>query len=119
MKKKIFGLFICILMIAMIMMPLAAGITKADEDLEPSGIFDRAILVGWLFRCNRVGDWYHGQVIRLRWFETGMGDRAGGVCSFPDFVVFKEDSSSLYKIFQFGLGLNTFVFGYFKNFEIF
>lgn len=115
-KKKIIGVFICMLMLTTI--PLAAGMTT-EEKPEPTEIFERVVLSGIFLRLNRVGDWYHGQTIRLRWYEISPGDRAGGVCSFPDMVVFKEAIGSFYRIFQFGLGLFTFIIGFAKNFEIY
>jgi hypothetical protein len=117
MKKKIIGLTICMLMIATI--PLAAGTILEKPKSEPTEIFDRVMVGGMFFRLNRVGDWYHGQVLRMRWYEIAPGDRAGGICSFPDLVVFKEAIGSFYKIFQFGLGMITFVVGVLKNFEIY
>ena len=117
MKKKIIGLLVCMLMMTTI--PLAAGAIEKKPDSEPKEMFDRVLVSGVFFRLNRVGDWYHGQVLRMRWYEMAPGDRAGGVCSFPDLVVFKEAIGSFYKIFQFGLGLITFVVGVLKNFEIY
>lgn len=116
-KKKIIGLLICMLMLTII--PLAAGVTETEPDPEPTELFDRVWLTGILFRCNRVGDWYHGQVIRLRWYEISPGDRAGGVQTFPDLVVFKEAIGSVNRIYQFGFGLFTFVLGMWRSFEIY
>lgn len=114
-KKKLLGIFACMLLIATI--PLAAGMT--EEKPEPTEVFDRVLVSGMFLRLNRVGDWYHGQVVRLRWYEASPGDRAGGVCTFPDMVVFKEAVGSSYRIFQFGLGLFTFMIGFAKNFEVY
>ncbi|UCF12915.1 MAG: hypothetical protein JSW06_01325 [Thermoplasmatales archaeon] len=99
--------------------PLAAGAMEQKQEAEPTEVFDRVLVSGVFFRLNRVGDWYHGQVMRMRWYELSPGDRAGGVCSFPDLVVFKEAIGSFYRIFQFGLGLFTIVVGVLKNFEIY
>jgi hypothetical protein len=99
--------------------PLAAGTISEKPNSEPTEVFDRVMIGGMFFRLNRVGDWYHGQCLRLRWYEMGAGDRAGGICSFPDLVVFKEAIGSFYKVFQFGLGLITFVVGFAHNFEIY
>ncbi|MCK5112816.1 MAG: hypothetical protein KAQ84_04675 [Thermoplasmatales archaeon] len=118
MKKKIIGLLVCMLMLTTI--PLATGMTETEKDPEPKEIFDRVLVTGMFFRLNRVGDWYHGQVARIRYYELNpFGDRSGGVCTFPDLVVFKEPIGSFYRIFQFGLGLITFVVGILTNFEIY
>lgn len=117
MKKKIIGLLICMMMMTTI--PLAAGTIEEKQDSEPKAVLDRVMISGMFFRLNRVGDYYHGQTIRLRWYEISAGDRAGGVCSFPDIVVFKEAIGSFYRVFQFGLGLFTFIVGFAHNFEIY
>ena len=116
MKNKIISLLVCMLMMTTI--PLAAGSTE-PEPAEPEQIFDRVLMSGLLFNVKRVGNLYHAQVIRLRWYEINpFGDRAGGLQTLPDVVRFNEAPGSFYRMYEFGLGFFTIVFGLFKNFEV-
>lgn len=112
MKKKIIGLLVCMLMLTTI--PLAAGITTETEpDKEPTLDVGRVFLKGLLFHKLRKGNVNHAMAIRLFYIEFTPTERAFGWVTLNT-VVFK-DSAYLGRMYEVGLGLFTYVFGFFEG----
>ena len=110
MKKKIFGLLICILLISTI--PLAAGITDEPEK-EPGLDVGRVWLRGLLFRCNRWGNLNHALALRLHYIEFTPSERTMGIITM-NHVAFR-DSAYLGRMYEIGFGLFTYIVGVFMG----
>ena len=108
MRKKLIGIFICLLLIASI--PLAAGMTvEEDDDTQTSDLVGATWLRGFIFNPKvRLGK-IHARAIRLHYVEiTGMETDLGIVrvrsVSFRDGVMLRY--------FNMGpLGSLTYVIG--------
>jgi hypothetical protein len=111
MKKKIIGLLVCMLMLTTI--PLAAGITETEKDPEPTLDVGRVFLKGLLFHKLRKGNVNHAMAIRLFYIEITPTERAFGWVTLNT-VIFK-DSDYLGRMYEVGLGLFTYVFGFFEG----
>jgi len=111
MKKKIIGLLVCMLMLTTI--PLAAGITETEKDPEPTLDVGRVFLKGLLFHKLRKGNVNHAMAIRLFYIEFTPTERAVGWVTLNT-VIFK-DSAYLGRMYEVGLGLFTYVFGFFEG----
>ena len=112
MKKKIIGLLVCMLMLTTI--PLAAGITtETEKDPEPTLDVGRVFLKGLLFHKLRKGNVNHAMAIRLFYIEITPTERSFGWVTLNT-VVFK-DSAYLGRMYEVGLGLFTYVFGFFEG----
>ena len=110
MKKKIIGLLVCMLMLTTI--PLAAGITETENDPEQTSI-GRVFLKGLLFRKLRTGNTNHAMAIRLFYIQITPTERTVGWVTLNT-VIFK-DSAYLGRMYEVGLGLFTYVFGFFEG----
>jgi len=95
-KKKIMGLLVCMLMMTTI--PLAAGMTETEPDAEPTLDVGRVFLKGLLFH-------------RLFYIEITPTERTFGWVTL-NHVVFR-DSAYLGRMYEVGLGLFTYIFGFF------
>ena len=110
MKRKLLGIFACMLLIAMT--PLAAaGVTESEPDPEPTLDVGRVWLRGLLFRCNRIGNDNHALALRLHYIEFTPTERTAGIVMMNR-VVFK-DSAYLGRMYEVGFGQFTYVFGFF------
>ena len=111
MKKKIIGLLICMLMLTTI--PLAAGMTeKTEQDPEPLDI-GRVFLKGLLFHKLRKGNTNHAMAIRLFYIQFTPTERTMGWVTLNT-VIFR-DSAYMGRMYEVGLGLFTYVFGFFEG----
>ena len=110
MKKKIIGLLICMLMLTTI--PLAAGMTETEQDPETQSI-GRVFLKGLLFHKLRKGNVNHAMAIRLFYIQFTPTERTMGWVTLNT-VVFR-DSAYLGRMYEVGLGLFTYVFGFFEG----
>ncbi len=111
MKKKIIGLLVCMLMLTTI--PLAAGITETEKESEPTLDVGRVFLKGLLFHKLRKGNVNHAMAIRLFYIEITPTERSFGWVTLNT-VIFK-DSAYLGRMYEVGLGLFTYVFGFFEG----
>jgi len=111
MKKKIIGLLVCTLMLSTI--PLAAGMTDTEPEPQPELDIGRVFLKGLIFRCNRFGNINHGLAIRLFYIEVTPTERTWGWVTF-NHVTFR-DSAYAGRMYEVGLGLFTYVFGFFMG----
>jgi len=109
MKRKIFSLLICILLISTI--PLAAGVTENEPEREPGLDVGRVWLRGLVFRCNRWGNVNHALALRLHYIEFTPSERTMGIITM-NHVVFR-DSAYLGRMYEVGLGLFTYIVGIF------
>ena len=110
MKKKIIGLLVCMLMMTTI--PLAAGMTQEEPDQQPADI-GRVFIKGLIFRCNRFGNWNHGLAIRVFYIEFTPTERSWGWVTFNR-VSFR-DSAYAGRMYEVGLGMFTYVLGFFAG----
>ncbi|EMR75081.1 hypothetical protein MBGDF03_00861 [Thermoplasmatales archaeon SCGC AB-540-F20] len=108
-KKKIMGLLVCMLMMTTI--PLAAGMTETEPDAEPTLDVGRVFLKGLLFHRLRKGNVNHALAIRLFYIEITPTERTFGWVTL-NHVVFR-DSAYLGRMYEVGLGLFTYIFGFF------
>lgn len=111
MKRKIIGVFICMMMLTTI--PLAAGAIETEPDSEPTLDVGRVFLKGLLFHKLRKGNVNHALAIRLFYIEFTPTERAFGWVTLNT-VIFK-DSAYLGRMYEVGLGLFTYVFGFFEG----
>ena len=111
MKKKIIGVLICMLMMATI--PLAAGMTETEPEKEPTLDVGRVFMKGLLFHRLRKGNVNHALAIRLFYIEITPTERTMGWVTL-NHVVFRE-SIYLGRMYEVGLGLFTYVFGFFAG----
>ena len=109
-KRKLLGIFACMLMLTTI--PLASGVSEPD-DPQPEFDIGRVWLRGLLFRCNRVGNVNHALAIRLHYIELTPTERTAGMVTL-NHVVFK-DSAYLGRMYEVGIGLFTYVVGFFEG----
>jgi len=110
-KKKLLGVFVCMLLLAMT--PLVAGVSESEPDSEPTLDIGRVWLRGLLFRCNRVGNDNHAFAIRLHYIEFTPFDRDSGLVTMNR-VIF-GDSAYLGRMYEVGLGTFTYVIGFFEG----
>ncbi len=110
MKKKIIGILICLLMVSTI--PLAAGMTESEPEKEPTDI-GRVFLKGLLFHRLRKGNMNHALAIRLFYIEITPTERTMGWVTLN--TVWFKDSVYLGRMYEVGLGLFTYVFGFFAG----
>ena len=110
-KRKILGVFVCMLVLATI--PLASGVTESELDSEPTLDVGRVWLRGLLFRCNRVGNVNHAMALRLHYIEFTLTERTAGMVTM-NHVIFK-DSAYAGHMYETGLGMFTYVFGFFEG----
>lgn len=110
-KKKLLGIFACMLLIATI--PLAAGMTESEPDPEPTLDVGRVWLRGLLFRCNRIGNENHAMALRLHYIEITPSERTAGMVTMNR-VTFK-DSAYAGHMYEVGAGLFTYVIGFFEG----
>ena len=110
MKKKIIGLLICMLMLTTI--PLAAGMTETEQDPETQDV-GRVFLKGLLFHKLRKGNTNHAMAIRLLYIQFTPTERTMGWVTLNT-VVFR-DSAYMGRMYEVGLGLFTYVFGFFEG----
>ena len=68
---------------------------------------------GLLFRCNRVGNVNHAMALRLHYIEFTPSERTAGVVTMNN-VVFK-DSAYLGRMYEVGLGMFTYVVGFYEG----
>jgi uncharacterized lipoprotein NlpE involved in copper resistance len=73
----------------------------------------RVWLRGLLFRCNRVGDVYYAFALRLHYIEFTPTERTGGMVIMKHMVF--TDSARTGRMYEFGAGLFTYVFGFFEG----
>jgi hypothetical protein len=111
MKKKIIGLLICMLMMTTI--PLAAGMTETEPEKEPTLDVGRVFLKGLLFHKLRKGNVNHALAIRLFYIEFTPTERTMGWVTLN--TVWFKDSAYLGRMYEVGLGLFTYVFGFFEG----
>jgi hypothetical protein len=111
MKKKIIGLLICMLMLTTI--PLAAGMTEETEQDPETQAIGRVFLKGLLFHKLRKGNTNHAMAIRLFYIQFTPTERTMGWVTLNT-VIFK-DSAYLGRMYEVGLGLFTYVFGFFEG----
>lgn len=111
MKRKIIGVFICMLMLTTI--PLVAGAIETEPDSEPTLDVGRVFLKGLLFHKLRKGNINHAFAIRLFYIEFTPTERTSGWVTFNT-VIFK-DSAYLGGMYEVSLGLFTYVFGFFEG----
>ena len=76
-KKKLLGVFACMLMLTMI--PLAAGMIEPEPDSEPTLDVGRVWLRGLLFRCNRIGNVNTAMALSLHYIEITATERTAGM----------------------------------------
>jgi len=110
MKKKIIGLLICMLMLTTI--PLAAGMTETEKEAEPLDV-GRVFLKGLLFHKLRKGNVNHAMAIRLLYIQITPTERTMGWVTLNT-VIFR-DSAYMGRMYEVGLGLFTYVFGFFEG----
>lgn len=111
MKRKILGIFACMLMLTTI--PLAAGMTeKTEQDPEPLDV-GRVFLKGLLFHKLRKGNTNHAMAIRLFYIQITPTERTMGWVTLNT-VIFR-DSAYMGRMYEVGLGLFTYVFGFFEG----
>lgn len=108
-RKKLLGVFTCMLLIAMI--PLASGMTESEPDSESTLDVGRVWLRGLIFRCNRVGNDNHAFAIRLHYIEFTLTERTAGMVTLNR-VIFGD--STTYGL-MYEVGRFTYVFGFFKG----
>jgi hypothetical protein len=77
MKRKLLGIFACMLMLTTI--PLAAGVADTQPDPQPELDVGRVWLRGLIFRCNRVGNVNHAMALRLHYIEFTPSEKTAGV----------------------------------------
>ena len=72
MKKKMMGIFVCMLMLATV--PLAAGAVDSEQDAETTdSIFGWTIIRGFIGNLKKQGNDLYFRAIRLHYTEiTGM-----------------------------------------------
>lgn len=109
-KRKILGVFACMLMLTTI--PLAAGMIETEPDSEPTDV-GRVWLRGLLFRCNHIGNENHALALRLHYIEITPTERTTGVVMMNR-VIFK-DATYNGRMYEVGLGMFTYVFGFFEG----
>ena len=109
-KKKMLGIFACMLLIATI--PLAAGMSESELDPEPTDI-GRVWLRGLLFRCNHIGNENHALALRLHYIEITLTERTSGMVMMNR-VIFK-DATYNGRMYEVGFGMFTYVFGFFEG----
>jgi len=110
-KRKLLGIFVCMLMLTTI--PLAAGMTESEPDSEPTLDVGRVFLKGLLFHKLRKGNVNHAMAIRLFYIKFTPTERAFGWVTLNT-VIFK-DSAYLGRMYEVGAGLFTYVLGFFEG----
>jgi len=109
-KKKMLGVFVCMLMLATI--PLAAGMSESEPDQEPTDV-GRMWMRGLLFRCNHIGNENHALALRLHYIEITPTERTTGIVMMNR-VIFK-DATYNGRMYEVGFGMFTYVFGFFEG----
>ena len=109
MKKKIIGIFVCTLLIFTTVLPVV-GMAETEKDPESLDV-GRVFLKGLLFHRLRKGNVNHALAIRLFYIEFTPTERAIGWVTL-NHVVFR-DSAYLGRMYEVGLGLFTYIFGFF------
>ena len=110
-RKKLLGVFACMLMLTTI--PLAAGAIETEPDSEPTLDVGRVFLKGLLFHKLRKGNVNHAMAIRLFYIEFTPTERSFGWVTLNT-VIFK-DSAYLGRMYEVGAGLFTYVIGFFQG----
>jgi len=111
-RRKILGVFACMLLLTTI--PLAAGIMTETEQQDPEPLaIGRVFLKGLLFHKLRKGNINHALAIRLFYIQLTPTERTMGWVTFNP-VIFR-DSAYLGRMYEVGLGLFTYVFGFFEG----
>ena len=88
-KRKILGIFICILMLATI--PLASGITVDSEPDDPETTeIGRTILRGFVFNYRPSGSGHKFFAIRIHYVEITVTSRTAGVVIMKQCTVGSE-----------------------------
>ena len=100
-------------MLMLTTIPLAAGMTESEPDSEPTLDVGRVFIKGLLFHKLRKGNVNHAMAVRLFYIEFTPTERAIGWVTF-NHVVFR-DSAYLGRMYEVGLGLFTYVFGFFEG----
>ena len=91
MKRKILGIFICVLMLATI--PLAAGMTVDSEPDDPETIdVGRTIIRGFVFDYRPSGFGHKFFALRIRYVEITSITRTTGVVIMRPVSVGRETS---------------------------
>ena len=91
-KRKIIGIFICMLLLTTI--PLAAGVTvekETEHEEEPVGIFGITIIRGWISNVKQRGTDITFRAIRLHYITISGMEKSMGVlrfekCTVNDFI---------------------------------
>ena len=87
-KRKLFGIFICVLMLATI--PLAAGMT-VDESNDPETTdVGRTIVRGFVFNYRPSGFGHKFFAIRIHYVEITVASRTTGVVIMKQCTVGRE-----------------------------
>jgi len=110
-KRKLLGVFACMLLLTMI--PLSAGMTDTQPDAETESNTGRVWIRGLLFRCNCVGNFNHGLAIKLHYIRFMPSGETAGMVTMRH-VIFK-DSACGGRMYEVGLGLFTYVIGFFEG----
>ena len=90
-KRKLFGIFICVLMLATI--PLAAGMT-VDESNDPETTdVGRTIVRGFVFNYRPSGLGHKFFAVRIHYVEITAASRTAGVVIMKQCTVGRETNS--------------------------
>jgi hypothetical protein len=77
MKRKLIGLFVCMLLVATI--PLAAGVTEEKHEEPTDGILGWTIIRGWIMNLQKDGNTLKFRALRLHYTEFSGMETATGV----------------------------------------
>ena len=108
MKKKMMGIFVCMLMLATL--PLAAGAVHSEPDAETTdSVFGWTVIRGWVGNIKKEGNDLYFRCIRLHYSEiTGM-ESSFGVIKFKRCRISDMGPD---RMLTFGpLGSLTWIFG--------
>ena len=120
MKREIFTILVSMLFLSMIPSVIGRVADFESDFKEPDSEYEWVFMRGLLFNCNRFGNHHGFFVIHLViWYYNTSSGLHREVYWFGRDVWFNRitfrDSAYLGRMYEVGLGLFTYVFGFFAG----